>query len=197
MPAELFTNIKVALCDRLKNLDPHLTYHNLAHTLDVLDQSERIAVREGISSPEEVFLLKVAALYHDSGFLESYADHEKMSCMIFLQDAERFEFTKNQKDTVVALIMATCIPQAPQNLLECIICDADLDYLGRDDFFEIGDTLRKEFLYYKIVKNDAEWEKIQLKFFQTHRYHTVSSQIEREPVKRLHYDKLVADNLAG
>jgi len=197
MPADLFINIKVAVCDRLKNLNPHLTYHNLFHTLDVLDQAERIAIKEGITSPEELFLLKVAALYHDTGFLETYKDHEKMSCTIFLQDASQFSLTKEQKDTVVALIMSTCIPQTPANLLESIICDADLDYLGRDDFFEIGDTLRREFLYYNVVGNNAEWEKIQLNFFQKHQYHTTSSRAEREPVKKLHYSKLLNNNMAG
>jgi len=197
MPADLFTNIKVAVCDRLKNLNPHLTYHNLFHTLDVLDQAERIAIKEGITSSEDIFLLKVAALYHDTGFLETYSDHEKAGCMIFLQDASRFSLSKKQRDTVIALIMATCIPQTPTNLLECIICDADLDYLGRDDFFEIGDTLRKEFLYYNIVGNNAEWEKIQLKFFQKHQYHTASSRAEREPVKKLHYSTLINNSLTG
>ena len=33
---------------------------------------------------------------------------------------------------------ATKIPQTPLTKLEEIICDADLDYLGREDFFEIS-----------------------------------------------------------
>ena len=191
MLANLFTNIKVTVCDKLKGLDPNLTYHNLLHTLDVLNQSERIAVKEGITDTEEMFLLKVASLYHDTGFLETYTEHEKVSCAIFLEDACRFGFTQRQKDKVMALIMATCIPQNPASHLERIICDADLDYLGREDFFEIGDMLRKEFLHYHIIENNDEWEKIQLKFFQTHRYHTASSRISRDALKVVHYNALL------
>lgn len=79
--------------------------------------------------------------------------------------------------------MATKIPQQPHNLLEQIICDADLDYLGRDDFYKIGETLRKEFLHYSIVNSDEEWETLQIKFLQNHHYHTISSQQLREPIK--------------
>ncbi|MES1214110.1 MAG: HD domain-containing protein [Bacteroidota bacterium] len=197
MPANLFTNIKVAVCEKLKGLDPNLTYHNLLHTLDVLHQSERIAEKEGIRDAEEIYLLRIAALYHDTGFLETYAEHEKTSCSIFLKDADTFGLTQNQKDKVMALIMATRIPQNPTTLLERIICDADLDYLGRDDFFDIGDTLRQEFLYYHVLENNAEWEKVQLKFLQSHRYHTATSRVNREPVKQMHYTMLLGNNHQG
>jgi uncharacterized protein len=191
MPANLFTNIKVTVCNKLKGLDPNLTYHNLLHTLDVLNQSERIAVKEGVSDKEEIFLLKVAALYHDTGFLKKYAHHEKMSCAIFLEDADGFGFTQKQRDMVITLIMVTRIPQNPVSRLEKIICDADLDYLGREDFFDIGNMLRKEFLHYHVVENNTEWEKVQLKFLQTHHYHTAASRINREPLKKVHYDTLI------
>lgn len=191
MPANLFTNIKVVVCEKLKGLDPNLTYHNLLHTLDVLHQSERLADKEGISDAEDIYLLRIAALYHDTGFLETYTEHEKTSCSIFLKDAGKFGLTQKQKDKVMALIMATRIPQNPTTLLERIICDADLDYLGRDDFFTIGDTLRKEFLHYRVLKNNAEWDNVQLKFLQSHHYHTATSRIDREPVKQKHYNSLL------
>jgi hypothetical protein len=44
----------------------------------------------------------------------------------------------------VKLIHVTEIPHKPLNHLQEIICDADLDYLGRNDFQEIADNLKAE-----------------------------------------------------
>ena len=184
MPENGFEEIKNNLLARLQVLSPDLTYHCINHTLDVTQQCERIAVEEGIVNDRDLFILKVAALYHDCGFLETYSDHEKKGCDIFRTAALDFKFSDEEKDAVCKLIMATKLPQQPATLMEKIICDADLDYLGRDDFFAIGDTLRKEFLKYKIVPDNNAWGKLQLNFLQNHRYHTYSSQTQREPVKK-------------
>ena len=85
---------------KLKGLDPHLTYHCAEHTADVLEQTIRIADEEGIKDERELFLLKVAALYHDTGFLRTYANHEVKSCEIFHEDSEGFGFNQKDKDLV-------------------------------------------------------------------------------------------------
>lgn len=182
-------SISAIVMDRLLKLSPHLTYHSLSHTKDVVSQTIRIGLEEGLND-SEMFLLKVAALYHDTGFLRTYADHEKFSAEIFLEDAVNFNLSKTDSDQIVRLIMVTQIPQRPQSLMEKVICDADLDYLGRDDFFSIGELLRKEFLHFGIVSNNQEWEKLQLKFLQGHNYHTTSSRRSREPLKQQHYSAL-------
>jgi len=186
-----FEKIKTNLLTKLNKLSSYLTYHCVDHTLDVIKQSERIANEEGITNERDLFLLQVASLYHDTGFLETYAEHEIKSCGIFMEDAINLDFTDKEKEIIRGLIMATKIPQQPNTLMEKIICDADLDYLGRKDFFKIGDTLRKEFLHHKIVQNNNDWEKLQLKFLQNHRFHTNTSQKKREPVKQQNLSKLV------
>ena len=191
MTAILLPEIKRTVLQKLKGLDTRLTYHSAFHTLDVLEQAEHIATAEGLEGTEEALLLKVAALYHDTGFLRAYNGHEKMSCTIFLEDADRFGFTQEQKDTIVDLIMMTQIPQRPETLLEKIICDADLDYLGRKDFAELAEKLHEEFLNYQVVANNSEWDAMQLKFLSTHHYHTKSSQSKRGLVKQLNLANLI------
>ena len=191
MREQAFEKIKKNVLAKLNDLSPDLTYHSLAHTLDVLQQCERIALSEGVTDPEQLFLLKVAALYHDTGFLRTYSEHESKGCAIFLEDVDAMEFTEPEKKLITDLIMATKIPQKPKTLLEKIICDADLDYLGRNDFFSIGDSLRREFLCFRIVTNNEEWDKLQLNFLQKHRYHTQSSRQLREPVKQNNYAQLL------
>jgi len=193
MPGNPFKELKTNLLAKLKGLNPNLTYHSVEHTLDVIEQSGRIASEEGVTNERDLLLLQVAALYHDSGFLETYSHHEIKSCDIFLIDAMDLEFTEKEKAIIQGLIMSTKIPQQPKTHMERIICDADLDYLGRSDFFKIGDSLRKEFIYYKIVPNDEEWEKLQLKFLENHKYHTGASQRQREPIKQQNYSKLITE----
>jgi uncharacterized protein len=190
MEESMFDIIKEKVLIRLEALSPDLTYHNLQHTLDVLEQSQRIAIAEGIQDTRQILLLKIAALYHDTGFSRTYAKHEAVGCAIFLEDTVDFDFSEEDKSVVMGLIMATQIPQSPKNLLERIICDADLDYLGRPDFFEIGEGLRKEFLTYGIIANNEEWDNLQIKFLKAHSYHTESSRKLREPAKQHNFTQL-------
>ena len=175
----------------LEGLSPHLTYHSRKHTMDVIKQSHRIALAENITDKKELLLLKFAALFHDSGFLRTYANHEIKGCEIFLEATTGLGFSENDNDIIKALIMATKIPQQPHTHLQQVICDADLDYLGRDDFYSIGENLRKEFLYYNIVANNEDWEKLQLNFLSHHQYHTQSSRDVREPVKQKYLRELL------
>lgn len=186
-----FQKVKRKVIGRLHGLSSDLTYHCLNHTLDVVDQSIRIATEEQVVDYRDLHLLKIAALYHDTGFLQSYNDHEEKSCEIFLEDADRYCLKAEEKSVIINLILATRIPQRPVTLLEKIICDADLDYLGRDDFFSIGDNLRREYLSYNVISDDEQWEQMQLKFILNHKFHTISSQKLREPAKQFNFTKLV------
>lgn len=187
-----FEIVKADVLARLDELSPHLTYHSKAHTIDVIEQSARIARSENIISKRELLLLKFAALFHDTGFLRTYANHEVKGCEIFLEATVGIEFTEEDIEIVKGLIMATKIPQMPATHLQRIICDADLDYLGRDDFYSIGENLRKEFLHFNIVADNEGWEKLQLNFLGNHQYHTQSSRDLREPIKHQYLKQLLS-----
>jgi uncharacterized protein len=174
----------------LSGLSEKLTYHNMQHTLDVLTQVQRIAKEEGMEDEEGLFLLKTAALYHDTGFLSEYNGNEEIGCRLARKDLPGFGLNEKQIDRVCDLIMATRVPQSPKNRAEEIICDADLDYLGQDDFELISDALRQEFLEFGIIHSNEEWYSRQIKFLETHKYFTESSRKHRNPVKCKHLEKL-------
>ena len=177
--------------EKLKGLNSSLSYHCLTHTFDVLDQCLRIAGAEGITYEHDLKNLRMAALYHDTGFLETYKNHEQKGCEIFLQDTKDLHISEADKEIIKGLIMSTKLPQEPKTWLQRIICDADLDYLGRYDFFPIADNLRKEFLHYDVVANEEEWHELQLKFLTNHSYHTASSARLRDPAKKKHLLKIM------
>ena len=164
-------------------LSKRLTYHCIDHTLDVSVQCLAIAREEGITDQQKLLELEVAALYHDTGFIFIYQKHEERGCEIARDQLPGFGFDQQAIDSICELIMATKVPQQPANHLQQIICDADLDYLGRDDFFEIGDKLRRELIEYNFLANEHDWEETQINFLRSHRYFTTSSREKREPVK--------------
>ena len=165
-------------------LSKDLTYHNINHMVDVCASAERIGKGEGIKG-EDLFLLKTAALYHDGGFVEQYERNEPIGARMAREALPVYGYSEKELDTVERLILATSIPQEPKNLLEEIICDADLDYLGRDDFYPISDGLMSEFIAYGIVKDAKSWDELQIKFLSAHKYFTKTAIETREANKQL------------
>jgi len=186
-----FQRLKADIFQQLNHgLDPRLTYHSTVHTSDVMQQAERIAASEGITDPRMLILLQVAALFHDTGFLYSYKDHEKKSCEMMEKALADRMFKPSELATIKNMIMATKIPQSAHTLPEMILCDADLDYLGRADFEPISDRLRIEMFNYDMVKTESEWDQLQVNFFESHSYLTSSSQRDRNPMKLQQLEKL-------
>jgi predicted metal-dependent HD superfamily phosphohydrolase len=167
-----------------------LSYHGFSHTLDVLDAVERLAEGEGIDE-ENRTLLKTAALFHDAGFLVQYKNNEPIACIIAEETLPDFGYTKEQIQAISEIIKATAMPQNPQNHLEEIICDADLDSLGRDDFFEIAEKLRTELSEQDIVFNKKEWLEFEMNFMKGHEYFTETARNLREAKKQENIKKLL------
>lgn len=168
-----------------KELPGCLSYHNKDHTLDVLQAAEIIANGEDISENDRRLLL-TAALFHDSGFLKGRVEHEAESCRIAKHYLPAYSYKPEEIEIVCGMIRATRIPQSPQTDLERILCDADLDYLGRDDFFLLSDRLFSELTAEGIIANKYEWNREQADFMENHQYYTTTSIKLRQAKKEEH-----------
>lgn len=178
-----FLKAKLHITKRLKNeLPKYLYYHSTEHIKDVYTATKQIAASEGVKG-ENLKLLLIAAMYHDSGFMIQAKNHEKLSCNIVKETLPDFGFSSEQIKKICGMIMATKIPQNPQNHLEEILCDADLDYLGREDFFNIGNHLFEELKTYKIVNTKRDWNRLQIGFLEQHNYFTKTAIALRKPQK--------------
>lgn len=185
-----YTTLRKLALDTLKDkLSDKLYYHGMDHTLDVLNVVEQYIIREQIGT-REAYLLRVGALYHDVGFVVSNEEHEMYSAEIAREHMESLNCKEADIRVVEGLIAATRIPQQPANLLERIICDADLDYLGRDDFWKISESLYKELVAYNKVSEKSEWNKIQIAFLERHFYHTDYAKANRQPQKEKRIQEL-------
>jgi uncharacterized protein len=168
-----------------KELPKNLTYHSLGHIKDVYSSAENLAALEKVTG-DDLTLLLTAVLFHDSGFLVQQKEHESIACDIARKYLPEYDYTEEQIERICGMIMATRIPQTPHNKLEQIICDSDLDYLGRDDFFTIGNTLYDELCMYGIISTENEWNKLQVKFLESHHYFTRSAKKLRQAKKDEH-----------
>jgi uncharacterized protein len=180
------------ILDRLdRELPADLSYHSPSHTRDVTAASLRIGKSEGIHGSDLV-ILETAALYHDSGFLFAYQNHEERSCVIAREHLPGFGYSPEAVDFICETIMATKIPQSPKSLLAQVLCDADLDYLGSDQFYPIGNSLFKEFLKYGILVDEKAWNRMQVRFLESHAYFTQTAIRERNGGKQQHLAEVKA-----
>ncbi len=156
-------------------LSPSLFYHTPGHSLDVLTAIRKLGETEDIDDHARI-LLDTAALFHDAGMLVQYHDHEAFSVTLCHEILSGFGYSDTELDQISSLILVTRLPQHPANILEQIICDADLDYLGRDDYFINSFKLRLEWQVNGIRNTTLnEWFDLQVKFLSEHHYFTKSA----------------------
>jgi len=168
-------------------LPKNLFYHNIKHTIDVVTQVELIGRSEKISD-EDMLLLKTAALFHDMGHLIDYDTHEEESVKLARKILPAYHYNEKQIEQIARLILCTQMPPEPKDLLEEIMCDADLDYLGRTDFVPVSVNLFKELRERSKIDSLHEWNNLQIKFIQGHQYFTQTARKLREVNKNKQLD---------
>ncbi|MFB6341610.1 HD domain-containing protein [Saccharicrinis sp. FJH62] len=171
-------------------LNELLTYHGVHHTLHVLNVCQQYIKRMQVP-PHEAYLLRTAALMHDTGYIVSSHNHEEESVKITRKLLPEWDYSDVEIARINGMIRATKIPQKPLNILECILADSDLDYLGTEAFYPISQTLYQELLNLSVIHSHEEWNKLQIKFLQNHSYHTPYAKKYREPVKQKYLAELL------
>lgn len=159
-------------------------FHDDGHTESVVEAAREIGLHYNLSA-EELFIVLTAAFFHDTGYLNGGAEnHEQRSAKL----AGDFLKEKGVNATIVAeiqaCILATKIPQTPQNLLQQIVCDADLFHLGSEDFISRDKLLRQEVETVLGKEFDKRlWRKGTITFLKNHNYHTTYAQQKLNPGK--------------
>jgi predicted metal-dependent HD superfamily phosphohydrolase len=155
-----------------KKLPGWALYHSLQHTIDTVNGCMEIG-RGSQVTDEEIVILSVAAWFHDTGFTKTVEGHENVSIEIGLSFLNSHDVSEEFKEKISDCILATCLNAKPTNLLEKIICDSDLISLGRQDYYDKNDLLKREIeLRDKCEISNYEWTKRSVQFLDSHQYHT-------------------------
>jgi predicted metal-dependent HD superfamily phosphohydrolase len=158
-----------------EHLSASYVFHDAEHTAQTVSAAKIIG--EGFRLGErDMQVLLLATWFHDTGYIQGPAEHEERSCAnvtAFLQG----KVSDADLSDILSCIRATKVPQNPQNLLDQIICDADLSHLGMETYWDRNSRLRQEFsLTRSNVMSDLEWVDFEINFMLTHEYHTVVAQ---------------------
>jgi uncharacterized protein len=180
MDSKSFELAKQYALQRLeRELSQGLYYHSLEHTTqDVVPATEHFAAGEGIQG-EDLTLLLTGAWFHDLGFIETRLGHEAVGARLAGEVLPGLGYDADQIKAIQAIIMATVVPQGPVTILEQILADADLDVLGREDFWPRNIALRRELAFFGKEFTDVEWFSSQLKFISAHTYFTSTARAMR------------------
>lgn len=174
-----------------QELPDFLTYHNAQHTKEVLQVVENLCTAEKVTGTDKKLLL-TAALYHDAGFIKSHLEHEERSCNLAKETLPNFGYSPDEVNAVCELVRATKLPQKPANLLQKILCDADLYYLGTTHYFAVADKLYHELKHQGLAKDREHWHNQQILFLKEHKYFTKTANAEYTAVENQNLQLLTA-----
>jgi predicted metal-dependent HD superfamily phosphohydrolase len=174
-----------------QRISRELSFHSFEHTRDVVLHCELIAGNYELNETDHTALI-LAAWFHDTGYSTgSKKTHEQESQRIATEFLERNHASPELIARVNGCIIATRMPQSPTNLIERIICDADLFHLGTNEFSAKNKLLRQEINNFQEDKiGKKEWKRLNIEFLDRHRYFTEYGRETLEPVKRRHLDEL-------
>ncbi|HMS64274.1 MAG TPA: DUF5706 domain-containing protein [Ignavibacteria bacterium] len=147
-------------------------YHNYRHTDDVVNAIKKIGKKSGLTD-EEMEIVVLAGWFHDTGFTEECKNHEDASIEIAKKFLTENNYPPENIEKVAGCINSTRLPQHPGNILEEVICDADLIHLGTEDYEVRSDLLRAE---WETANNkqysQIDWLKLNADFLKSHKFHT-------------------------
>ncbi len=153
-----------------KELKQEYFYHNWEHTKKVFDAVNLLSEKEKVEAQDQE-LLALAALFHDTGFVNDFTNHEENSKKIARKFLEKINYPDQNIKQVENLINVTKHNQVPEGLLENIMKDADFINLADSEYMIWSERLRQENMALTMQKKKkTDWLEENIKFFKDHRY---------------------------
>lgn len=147
-------------------------YHNLAHTLDVVQHAGEIGLYYILSAPEQ-FIIRVAAWFHDIGHLDGdMPGHEARGVAIMQELLGPLGVSNTLMAGIANCIMATQYPSNPYTLYEQILCDADTFHFGTPHFRETDRLVREE-VELRTGRLFPDWRRKSIQLLEEHQFFTV------------------------
>ena len=172
-----------------------IKYHNADHTLHstkgVVAVANNLAKLENVSELDRELII-AAAYFHDTGYIREYEKNEPIAARMAGRILKLIGYKPEEIEKVQKMILATDPDVEPKTHVEKILCDADLDNLGREDFFQLDERLREGRGMRGIdVSDDVTWYRNTLEFLGKHQYYTESQNKLREKGKQKNTRELI------
>ncbi|MBV2247363.1 MAG: HD domain-containing protein [Lentimicrobium sp.] len=175
-----------------ENTPPYLGYHNLDHTREVVENAKRIAKHENFT-PDETNILLTAAWFHDTGYVKTYSGHEQESIAIATGFLKKKKVDEAIIEVIANCIKATIYTQKPVSKIEKALRDADFMHLGKENYFEYAELIRREWndAGVRIIKK-GEFEEESVQMFHDHMFYTDYGRRELTGIKEKNLEILKA-----
>lgn len=175
-----------------ENTPPYLGYHNLDHTREVVENAKRIAKHENFT-PDETNILLTAAWFHDTGYVKTYSGHEQESIAIATGFLKKKKVDEAIIEVIANCIKATIYTQKPVSKIEKALRDADFMHLGKENYFEYAELIRREWndVGVRIIKK-GEFEEESVQMFHDHMFYTDYGRRELTGIKEKNLEILKA-----
>ena len=174
-----------------KQISNKYAYHDLQHTINVVNAVKEICALEAIDKAS-IELLELAAWFHDLGYDKGAEGHEQRSAEYAAKFLTERGFPEESITKITGCILATKYPTSPRNLLEQILCDADLSHLGKENYWDRCGKVRQELALVKdLIMNEQEWIDFELEFMQNHTFHSPVGQDLYSKNKQKHIKQLI------
>jgi len=171
-------------------IDNNYCYHNLEHTIEVVEAVKEVGEKSELNE-EDMEITLTAAWLHDIGYQNGCKNHEQESIKLARKMLIEYNFPLEKIEKVIGCIEATKIPQKPKNVIEKVICDADMYHLSTDQFFQRSELLKNELNgTSETAISDEEWLQRNIEFMKNHSYFTNYAQLVLTPRKEKNLKKL-------
>jgi uncharacterized protein len=171
-----------------------IKYHDADHTLHptkgIVAIANDIAIAEDITEHDRELLI-TAAYFHDTGYIREYDKNEPIAARMAGRILKLIGYKPNEIEKIQNMILSTDLAVEPKTHLEKILCDADLDHLGRPDFLEFDAKLREGRSNRGVdVSDDEKWYKGTLALIKNHKFYTETRKNLREKGKQKNIQRL-------
>ena len=191
MEKNILWNAKKYVNLLLSPLNNHY-YHSYEHAIDVMQRAIYLSEQENLPV-DEIEMMALAGLFHDTGFIVMYDKNEPIWAKIASNYLKSINYDKNKIKLIEQIILATDPDYTnPKNIYEKIIKDADMDNLWRDDFQKKSNDINKELETVKKIKiKDPEWHHSLVDLLISHKFNTDVQRKERDKKKQENLNKMI------
>jgi HD superfamily phosphodiesterase len=168
-----------------EKLPENFIYHNFNHALLVKKYAEIIGAHADLPA-DEMNILRICALFHDVGYINSFEQYNEESIVIASAFLAEHEVDQKTTDHISEIIRATKLPQSPKDKIAEVLCDADMMYIAAESAIEQFDLLYDESAMQKPkFEKRPVYEKKYIDFFATHTYFTEYGRTILQPQKEV------------